>query len=108
MVGVDGVPRELDFGVAKAVSRSQSTRQGQLKGLVAYMAPEQLGASPIDRRADTFLVGVRALGLAGFTVFGLIGNSHGQSSPDQNGTTSIRFIPRSSGARGVLQLSARY
>ena len=37
MVGVDGVPRVLDFGVAKAVSRSQSTRQGQLKGKVAYM-----------------------------------------------------------------------
>jgi serine/threonine-protein kinase len=58
MVGVDGVPRVLDFGVAKAVSRSQSTRQGQLKGKVAYMAPEQLGASPIDRRADIFAAGI--------------------------------------------------
>jgi serine/threonine-protein kinase len=58
MVGVDGVPRVLDFGVAKAVSRSQSTRQGQLKGKVAYMAPEQLGSSPIDRRADIFAAGI--------------------------------------------------
>jgi serine/threonine protein kinase len=58
MVGADGVPRVLDFGVAKAVSRSQSTRQGQLKGKVAYMAPEQLGSSPIDRRADIFAAGI--------------------------------------------------
>lgn len=58
MVGVDGVPRVLDFGVAKAVSRSQSTRQGQLKGKVSYMAPEQMGAGPIDRRADIFAAGI--------------------------------------------------
>ena len=42
MVGMDGVSRVLDFGIAKAVSRIQSTRQGQMKGKVAYMAPEQL------------------------------------------------------------------
>jgi eukaryotic-like serine/threonine-protein kinase len=58
MVGVDGVPRVLDFGVAKAVSRSQSTHQGQLKGKVAYMAPEQMGAGPVDRRADIFAAGI--------------------------------------------------
>jgi len=58
MVGVDGVPRVLDFGVAKAVSRSQSTQQGQLKGKVAYMAPEQMGVGPIDRRADIFAAGI--------------------------------------------------
>jgi hypothetical protein len=103
------------------------------------------------------LVGVGALGVAGFTVFGLVGNSrqgelertcapncqsgqidgvrnqylladtclgvglvslslatylfvkgHGQSSPDRNGTTLISFIPRSTSAGGVLQLSTRY
>ena len=58
MVGVDGVPRVLDFGIAKAVSRSQSTRQGQLKGKVAYMAPEQVGAGSVDRRADIFAAGI--------------------------------------------------
>ena len=58
MVGVDGVPRVLDFGVAKAVSRSQSTRQGQLKGKVSYMSPEQMGPGPIDRRADIFAAGI--------------------------------------------------
>src|SRR5580658_7037504 len=42
LVGVDGVSRVLDFGVAKAVGRLQTTRDGQLKGKLAYMAPEQL------------------------------------------------------------------
>lgn len=54
MVGVDGVSRVLDFGIAKAASRLQSTRQGQMKGKFAYMAPEQAGSGPVDRRADIF------------------------------------------------------
>ena len=58
MVGADGVPRVLDFGVAKAVSRIQSTQQGQVKGKVAYMAPEQMTSAPVDRRADIFAAGI--------------------------------------------------
>jgi serine/threonine-protein kinase len=58
MVGVDGVPKVLDFGVAKAVSRIQSTQQGQVKGKVAYMAPEQMKSGPVDRRADIFAAGI--------------------------------------------------
>jgi eukaryotic-like serine/threonine-protein kinase len=42
MVGKDGVARVLDFGIAKAASRVQTTRDGQVKGKLAYMAPEQL------------------------------------------------------------------
>jgi serine/threonine protein kinase len=42
LVGTDGVARALDFGVAKAVTQVHSTRDGQLKGKLAYMAPEQL------------------------------------------------------------------
>jgi serine/threonine-protein kinase len=58
MVGVDGIPRVLDFGVAKAVGRLQSTRSGQLKGKVAYMSPEQLQSQTVDRRTDIFAMGV--------------------------------------------------
>jgi serine/threonine-protein kinase len=58
MVGVDGVARVLDFGVAKAVSRFQSTRNGHMKGKVAYMAPEQMASGEIDRRADVFAAGI--------------------------------------------------
>jgi serine/threonine-protein kinase len=54
MVGVDGSARLLDFGVAKAAWRIQQTRQAIVKGKLAYMAPEQLEAKAIDRRADVF------------------------------------------------------
>jgi serine/threonine-protein kinase len=58
LVGVDGVARVLDFGIAKAVGRLQDTDSGQIKGKVAYMAPEQLTGQPVDRRADVFAAGV--------------------------------------------------
>ncbi|HVY26485.1 MAG TPA: serine/threonine-protein kinase [Polyangiaceae bacterium] len=58
LVGVDGVARVLDFGIAKAVGRLQDTDSGQIKGKVAYMAPEQLTGRAVDRRADVFAAGV--------------------------------------------------
>ena len=58
MVGVDGVSRVLDFGIAKAVSRFQSTGAGKMKGKFAYMAPEQMGSGAVDRRADIFAAGI--------------------------------------------------
>jgi eukaryotic-like serine/threonine-protein kinase len=57
LVGVDGVPRLLDFGVAKAGARVQVTRDGQVKGKLSYMSPEQLTGKPVDRRADLFAAG---------------------------------------------------
>jgi serine/threonine-protein kinase len=57
LVGVDGVARVLDFGVAKAAFRLQTTREGQLKGKLAYMAPEQLGGQ-VDRLTDVYAAGV--------------------------------------------------
>jgi serine/threonine-protein kinase len=57
-VGVDGVPRLLDFGIAKATNRVQETRTDQLKGKVAYMSPEQLARGAIDRRADVYAASV--------------------------------------------------
>jgi serine/threonine-protein kinase len=58
LVGADGVPRVLDFGVAKAAGRIHTTREGQLKGKLAYMAIEQLRAGPVDRRTDVYAAGV--------------------------------------------------
>lgn len=53
IVGVDGLPRVLDFGVAKAAGRLHSTRDGQLKGKLAYMAPEQIRGE-VTRASDVF------------------------------------------------------
>jgi len=58
LVGTDGVARLLDFGVAKASGRLQTTRDGQLKGKLAYMAPEQVRGEEADHRADIFSFGV--------------------------------------------------
>jgi serine/threonine-protein kinase len=58
LVGTDGIARVADFGVAKATGRLQTTRAGQLKGKLAYMAPEQLSGAPLDRRVDVYAAGV--------------------------------------------------
>jgi serine/threonine protein kinase len=54
LVGVDGVARVLDFGIAKASARLHETRQGMLKGKLAYMAPEHARQQPVDRRTDVY------------------------------------------------------
>ena len=58
LVGVDGIARVLDFGIAKATSRLQTTQDGQLKGKLAYMAPEQLERADVDRRADVYAASI--------------------------------------------------
>src|SRR4029077_8571100 len=58
LVGVDGVPRVLDFGVAKAAGRTQTTREGQVKGKLAYMAPEQIMGRQVTRATDVFAASV--------------------------------------------------
>src|SRR3954447_21544912 len=57
LVGVNGTACITDFGVARAATRLSSTRSGQLKGKLAYMAPEQARGGMIDRRADIFAIG---------------------------------------------------
>jgi serine/threonine-protein kinase len=57
-VGTDGFARVIDFGVAKALGRMQSTRDGEVKGKLSYMAPEQMLAQQLDRRADVFSAAV--------------------------------------------------
>jgi len=57
LVGVDGIARVLDFGVAKAHGRAQSTREGQLKGKIPYMAPEQLRGA-VTRRTDIYAAAI--------------------------------------------------
>ena len=54
IIGIDGVPRVVDFGVAKAASRTQSTSDGILKGKISYMAPEQVQYQDVDARVDIY------------------------------------------------------
>jgi eukaryotic-like serine/threonine-protein kinase len=58
LVGVEGVTRLADFGVAKAASRAVRTKTGLVKGKIAYMSPEQARGHRLDRRCDVWAAGV--------------------------------------------------
>lgn len=59
IVGTDGSSRVLDFGIARAVGRAATTtRDGSLKGKLAYMPPEQIHGELVDRTADLYAVGI--------------------------------------------------
>lgn len=68
LVDKDGVPRVLDFGLARAESeqdarsdpKSGTTLAGEFLGTFAYAAPEQLSGDPaaVDSRCDLYALGV--------------------------------------------------
>ena len=63
LVGVDGIARLGDFGIAKASSHTESsgkTATGALKGKVSYMAPEYIERGSCDVRSDVFALGIVA------------------------------------------------
>jgi serine/threonine-protein kinase len=57
LVGVDGVSRITDFGIAFASARSTVTQDGRIKGKFAYLSPEQATSSHVSRRMDIFSAG---------------------------------------------------
>lgn len=57
-VAYDGTVRVLDFGIARAADRITATRDGTLKGRLAYMSPEQMSGAPVEHRADIWSMGV--------------------------------------------------
>lgn len=59
LVGLDGMAKLIDFGVAKATASMFMTTSGKIKGKFAYMAPEAM-AGRIDHRVDLFGAGIMA------------------------------------------------
>jgi serine/threonine-protein kinase len=61
LIGVDGIARLTDFGIAKMQGpggqSSARTATGALKGKLGYMAPEYIAGNRLDRRADIFALG---------------------------------------------------
>jgi len=58
LVTYEGGVKVVDFGIAKAESRSTKTEAGKVKGKFSYMSPEQIGAEPLDARSDVFALGI--------------------------------------------------
>src|SRR5690606_10341520 len=54
LIGVDGYARLIDFGIATAMGRFSATGEGQVKGKIGYLTPEQVLGDPLDRRTDVF------------------------------------------------------
>jgi serine/threonine-protein kinase len=58
LVDARGHVKLIDFGVAKARHRLSVSVSGEIKGKLAYLAPEQLAGDPVDRRVDVWALGV--------------------------------------------------
>ncbi len=59
LVGVDGRARVTDFGIAKAEDRLQVTRTHEVKGKLAYLAPERVDRRRLcTRQSDIFSMAV--------------------------------------------------
>jgi Tol biopolymer transport system component len=71
----DGVPKILDFGLAKLqlplddqTTTTSHTMTGVIAGTAGYMAPEQVKGEQVDGRADLFALGV--------TLYEMVGGRH--------------------------------
>lgn len=58
MISYDGNVKLMDFGIAKAKSKSSTTQIGTLKGKYSYMSPEQAKGEDVDFRSDIFSCGI--------------------------------------------------
>ncbi|MEI8255123.1 MAG: serine/threonine-protein kinase, partial [Deltaproteobacteria bacterium] len=61
LVGVDGLVRVTDFGLAKAHATTVdaiTSDTKMVKGKLAYLSPEQATCEALDRRSDVFTLGI--------------------------------------------------
>jgi serine/threonine protein kinase len=58
LISMQGQAKVSDFGIAKARHQlHERTKTGEVKGKFAYIPPEQISGSAVDRRADVYAMG---------------------------------------------------
>lgn len=58
MISFEGDIKIVDFGIAKAENKMETTKTGTLKGKYGYMSPEQAEGLNLDSRTDIFSLGI--------------------------------------------------
>ena len=58
MISFEGEVKLLDFGIVKATERVSKTKEGNVKGNVGYMSPEQARGLDVSNKADLFSLGL--------------------------------------------------
>jgi serine/threonine-protein kinase len=58
MLTADGVPKIMDFGLARFLRSEQLTMDGTVLGTPLYISPEQARGEPADARSDIYSLGV--------------------------------------------------
>ena len=86
LIGVDGISRVADFGIARAANRVETTKVGEVKGKLRYIAPEQFEREAVDRRADIYGVGL--------LLWEMIAGNAMRRASSPGGLTSAILTPR--------------
>ncbi len=58
LISSDGAVKLVDFGIAKAATKTTQTMAGALKGKLLYMSPEQALGQSLDNRSDIYSLGL--------------------------------------------------
>ncbi len=58
LVAHDGLVKLVDFGIARTMASTHTTRASWVKGKAGYMAPEQCLGEHLDHRTDVFALGI--------------------------------------------------
>lgn len=58
LLGIHGIVKLADFGLARAMDRASMTAPGMVKGKLSYLAPELLEGQPAGVRTDLYGLGI--------------------------------------------------
>jgi serine/threonine-protein kinase len=58
LLGVNGIVKLADFGLARSMDRGSMTDPGIVKGKVSYLAPEQVAGKPASAKSDIYALGI--------------------------------------------------